>query len=95
MERAKFCCDGLNADLIEPLFPVYREVKGQKIKFYTAVYKCRRCGEITIRGETNQLRYWNTFIEYIKAEQVEALKKEKKQYDLDKTADGQMPAPEN
>jgi hypothetical protein len=96
MEHTKFCCDGLNAVLIEPLFPVYRDVKDQKkVKFYTAIYQCRKCKELTVRGETNQLRYWTTFIEYITAEQVAALKKEKEQYDLAKTADGQMCPSEN
>ena len=50
MERFKYCCGGLKAYMIQPLFPV-------KIKdtiWYTAMYVCSKCGQISIRGECNK-----------------------------------------
>jgi uncharacterized Fe-S cluster protein YjdI len=92
MEHSKFCCDGLNAVLIEPLFPVYRDVKGQKVKFYTAVYMCRKCKSLSVRGETNQLRSWNTFIEWITEDKVKTLVEERKAYELAQRAHDTVPA---
>ena len=94
MERHKYCCDGLNADLIEPLFPVFRKVKGQAqpVKYYTAVYKCIKCKSLTLRGETNQLRSWNTFVEFITEDSVKTLVEERNRYELAQGCNDQVPA---
>jgi len=61
------------------------------VKFYTAVYQCKKCGSLSLRGETNQLRSWNTFIEWINPDQVRALVEERKQHEMDSRSDEKMP----
>jgi hypothetical protein len=46
------------------------------IRFYTAIYICRKCGEMTLRGESNKISN-NTFVEYISMKQAEQFKQEK------------------
>lgn len=81
MNVTKFCCGGQNAKMMSPLFPMTRERNGKQVKFFTAAYKCHKCGEITLRGETDQLKAWTTFVEYLNADEVNTLIKEKEAYD--------------
>lgn len=69
MTHKKFCCDGLNAIKVLNLWPVYKD----KIKWYTALYKCSVCGSYTIRGETNQKTSNNTSVEFITPERAAVL----------------------
>lgn len=92
MERTKFCCGGQNATMVETLFPVQRVKNGKAAKFFTAVYQCRTCHELTLRGESSQLKAWNTFVEYIDTVRLNELKKEKEQYELAKTGAGEVRA---
>ena len=62
MLRNKFCCGGLNAEMIETHIPVIRFKNGKQTKFFTAIYKCHHCNEITLRGESS-LKEWNTLVE--------------------------------
>jgi hypothetical protein len=87
MERYKSCC-GLSAVLVEPLFPMIRDVKkgnGQllkNVKFYTAIYECKTCHSLSLRGESS-LREWNTFIEWITPDRAKALVAERIKYEVD------------
>ncbi len=56
----KFCCNDNNAILIVPLWPM--EKRGQK--FFMGLFKCKKCGEFTLRGES-QARQWNTFVQIL------------------------------
>lgn len=76
MERTKFCCNGQNAKLILPLYPQKR--KGYI--YHTAIYKCKKCHSLTLRGETDQKKSFNTFVEFINPETVNQYKKEKKNH---------------
>ena len=76
MIHTKFCCNGQNAVMIEPLYPITRIRNGQQVKFFTAIYKCKVCSGLTLRGESQQ-RTWNTLVEYINEEQKAALLKER------------------
>src|SRR5512135_3102533 len=96
MERVKACC-GFSAVLTQPLFPMYRdvEVNGRvfkNVKFYTAIYECKRCGSISVRGETNQLREWNTFIQWIKKEYNTKFIKENEAHEMDRGSNEEMPS---
>jgi hypothetical protein len=96
MERIKTCC-GLSAVMVQPLYPMCRDVEinghvFKNVKFYTAIYECKRCGSISVRGETNQLREWNTFIQWIKKEDVPKLIKEKETYEMDRRPHEEMPS---
>jgi len=86
LERTKYCCDGQNAVLIKPLFPMTRK----NVKFYTAIYQCKKCGALTLRGETNQVKSWNTFLEWLTPEQADKLTKEKEQYEMARRSDSEM-----
>ena len=70
MERTKFCCEGQNATLIMGLWPITR----RGLKFFTALYQCKKCKEVTLRGETNQVASYNTLVEFPTPEDVEELK---------------------
>ena len=59
-------------------------VKG--VKFYTAIYTCKTCGSLSLRGESNQLRSWNTFIEWITPDKAQALVNERNRYEMDSRA---------
>jgi predicted ATP-dependent serine protease len=63
--------------MVAPLWPIIKD----KVKWYTALYKCEKCGEYTKRGETNQRQDWTTFVEILNAEQAQALIEERKQMD--------------
>lgn len=84
MLRTKYCCGGNTAELIETHIPVIRKRNGQAVKFFTAIYKCHKCGELTLRGEA-QLKSWNSLVEFINEETVQKLKKEKEAYDMAKS----------
>lgn len=86
LERTKYCCDGQHAVLVQPLFPMER--KG--VKFYTAIYECKKCGSLTLRGETNQLKTWNTFVEFITPEKVRELSEEKNKYEMARRSDEEV-----
>jgi hypothetical protein len=92
MERAKACCGGNTAIMIQPLYPMYRKINGRTVKFYTAIYECKRCGSLSVRGETGQLREWNTFIQWIKKEDIPKLIKEKEAYEMDRRSHEEMPS---
>ncbi len=64
----KYCCGGGNASLIETLFPMVKRGK----KFFMAIFQCKKCKEMTLRGE-NQEKEWNTFVEIINEEKVQEL----------------------
>jgi hypothetical protein len=96
MERIKACC-GLSAVMTQPLFPMYRDVTVngrvfKNVKFYTAIYECKTCGSISIRGETNQLREWSTFIQWIKKEDVPKLVEERTAYEMDRRSHEEVPS---
>ena len=99
MERYKYCCDGFTAVKIESMFPILRKVKvngsTQTVKFYTAVYQCQKCKKLTLRGETNQLREWNTFIEWITEEKMKTFITERDAYELAQRSNDQVPATQN
>lgn len=84
MLSTKFCCEGLHATIIQPLFPMTRERNGKSVKFYTALYKCRKCGGLTLRGESNQ-PINNTLVEYVTEEQRTELLEERRIYELAKS----------
>jgi len=87
MERSKFCCDGQHATMFVPLWPVIKK----KIKWYTAVYQCKKCKEFSIRGETNQKTSWKTFVKFISKKRALELKAQKESNhvnDLEKSIDG-------
>ena len=73
MERRKYCCEGQNAVIFAPLWPVKRD----KVKYYTAVYLCNKCHSYTLRGETNQKKDHTTFIDWISENEAIQLSKEK------------------
>lgn len=81
MEKTKFCCDGLNAALILPLYPQKR--KGYI--YHTAIYKCKKCHELTLRGETNQKSSHTTFVEFIDEKDLTKYKKGKESYVAEKS----------
>ena len=62
------------------LFPI----KKDGVVWFTALYKCDRCGELTRRGETNQRHEWTTFVERINDEQAQVLIAEKQKRDQSK-----------
>jgi len=72
--RYKWCCGANHAVLVAPLWPVVRD----GIKWYTALYKCEVCHQYTMRGETNQLKAWMTFVKFLKADEALALMEESK-----------------
>jgi len=76
MEQTKFCCNGQNAKLVLPLWPQKRKDH----TYHTAIYKCKKCHELTLRGETNQKKSFNTFVEFISPETLNQYKKEKKDH---------------
>ena len=90
MVRTKYCCGGLNAKMIETHIPVTRIRNGEPVKFFTAIYECADCGELTLRGESTQLKAWNTFVEYLNEQTVEQLKKERIEYDMAKESLGEL-----
>ena len=90
MERNKYCCGGMNATMVETLFPVTRIKNGKPAKFFTAAYECRQCHELTLRGESSQLKAWNTFVEYINTNKLNELKKAKAEYELAKAGTGEV-----
>ncbi len=73
MLHTKFCCDGQNAIKVMGLWPVERKGK----KYFTAIYQCKKCKELTLRGETNQVQSYNTLVEFISPEMFEELRAEK------------------
>jgi transcription elongation factor Elf1 len=77
MTRFKWCCGGNHAVMVAPLWPVVKD----GVKWYTALYKCDKCGQYTKRGETNQRQDWTTFVEWLNAKQVEELLIQKKHAD--------------
>ena len=70
MVRTKFCCNGQNAELVMGLWPITR----RGLKFYTALYQCKKCKEVTLRGETDQVASYNTLVEFPTPEHVEEIK---------------------
>ena len=85
MTHTKFCCDGQNAVMVTTLFPMSRIRNERQVKFYTAIYKCNQCHEMTLRGETNQLKAWSTFVEYINEDKARELIKERDLYVAERT----------
>jgi hypothetical protein len=96
MERYKSCTCGLTAQMVAPLFPMFRDVtlpNGQVakgVKFYTAIYECKKCKSLSLRGESN-LRQWSTFIEWITAEKAQQLIEERKSHEVDIRPDERVP----
>ena len=86
MIRTKFCCNGQNAQLIEPLYPLSIERNNQIVKFYTGAYKCKVCGEITLRGESSQLKAWNTYVQIINEDILKGHIEKRKEYDMAKAS---------
>lgn len=86
MLRLKYCCGGNNAIMVVPLWPVNRN----GVKCYTALYKCDKCGEFTLRGEAddrdvrNQHLDWSTFVEYLNESQAVALIEEHQRRETEK-----------
>jgi len=74
MEHTKYCCEGQNAVIFAPLWPINRA----EVKYYTAVYVCKKCHSFTIRGETNQKADHTTFVEFISEEKAVELKTKKR-----------------
>ena len=86
MIRDKFClCNGggFSARIEAPLFPMDVDHEGQTSKFFTAAYKCCKCGTLTLRGETNERQTFTMFAKEITEDQLAELRRQKVQYDLD------------
>ena len=74
MIRTKYCCEGQHAVIFAPLWPMKRE----EVKYYTAVYVCKKCHSFTIRGETNEKKDHTTFVEFISEDEAIELKTKKR-----------------
>ena len=72
LSNHKFCCDGKNARLVLPLWPIKR----RNTKFICAVYQCLICGEYSIRGESEN-KSWNTLTQILTEEMYIKLKNRK------------------
>ena len=86
MIRDKFClCNGggFSARIEAPLFPMDVDHEGQTSKFFTAAYKCHKCGTLTLRGETNERLTFTMFSKEITPNELAELRRQKAQYDLD------------
>jgi hypothetical protein len=85
MIRDKFCLchgGGFTARLEAPLFPMKIPRDGQSVLFFTAAYKCHKCGTLTLRGETNERQTFTMFSKEITPDELKQLKHQKVQYDL-------------
>jgi hypothetical protein len=74
IQTTKYCCGSGNAHMIETLWPMKKRDK----KFFMALFQCNTCKEYTLRGE-NQEKEWNTFVEVLNKEKVDALILQKKE----------------
>lgn len=78
MTRFKWCCGGNHAVMVAPLWPIVKD----RVKWYTALYKCDKCGAYTKRGETNYKNgVGTTSVEWITKEQAQELIDQRKQMD--------------
>jgi len=86
MIREKFCLchgGGFTAHIEAPLFPMKIPRDGKPVLFFTAAYKCHKCGTLTLRGETNERQTFTMFLKEITQDELAELRRQKIQYDLD------------
>ena len=74
MATVKYCCNGGNAVMVEPLWPMKR----RGTKYFMALYQCKKCKEYTLRGDS-QAKEWNTFVEILNKQTAQELIQRKKE----------------
>jgi hypothetical protein len=48
-------------------------ISREGVAWQVGIFKCIKCGALTLRGETDQLKAWNTFIEWLTPEMATEL----------------------
>lgn len=75
LAKNKFCCDGLNAELVTPI----KSITKNGVYWRRGIYKCSKCGEFSLRSES-QLQSWNTMVELISKEKALHMLEDKKKF---------------
>lgn len=76
LPQKKFCCNGQHTEIVTPI----KSVKKGKVLWRRALYRCKKCHEYSIRGETDDLPMNNTSVDIITKEEASRILEEKKRF---------------